>query len=151
MLPASLVFNTVRQQSPPGPGPVNEVRPTPPPPDPPPRKTATTNSLPIGRWAIRGRQATIAGEQVTEMQLLGDGRFTIATNARSTAFAGRWDGLTGKLTAHGASAREPALTFNCDLVYVEYKQTPASSYLLGNCASATERWTWEMTPISSGP
>ena len=59
----------------------------------------------------------------------------------------RGDALTGKLTAHGASATQPAFTFERDLLYVEYKQSPASSYLLGKCTSATDRWTLEMTPI----
>ena len=149
-LPTTLVLNTQLRQGPQA-GPVPAVQPAPlpkqpdqPPPPVPPR------SLPIGRWNVRGHDSVFGRTvtrpstgRVTEIEFLPDGRLT--GRAGGTTFVGTWGAETGKLIAKSESAAEPAFRFECDLVYVEYQQSPRSSYVLGECMNSQDRWKWELT------
>ena len=109
---------------------------------------APAQGLPIGRWAVLGG-AQFAGQQVAEIEFGDEGRFTGRSSAGQTAFAGRWGGETGTLKATGTSLVQPAVSFECDLVYVEATKRPQSSYVLGDCRGGRERWTLELYRASA--
>jgi hypothetical protein len=136
-LPATLFLDTTRH------GP--EVRRS----EGPPRQ-APGSSLPIGRWQIRAPQE-ILHARVTELEFLRDGRFTGTTGSPGvTTVLGSWGGATGRLSATGESATRPSFRFVCDLVYVQYTRSPQSSYVIADCHSPLDRWTWELTAAGSG-
>ena len=153
-LPTTLVLNTQLGQGPEA-GPVPAVRPAPVPEPDQPSPPVLPRSLPIGRWngrgpgivfgrAVTGKIPSI--RRVTEIEFLPDGRLT--GRAGGTTFVGTWGAETGKLIARSDSGAEPAFRFECDLVYVEYQQSPRSSYVLGECTNSQDRWKWELTTAS---
>jgi hypothetical protein len=146
VLPTGLVLNTQLSRSP-------DVLSPPSPPPPAPgveikKKPPPNLSLPTGRWAVRDTQA-IAGRRISAIEFGADGRFTATSADGRTAFTGSWGGDTGTLIAKGASTAQPGFRFECDLVYVEHTRSRQSSYVLGHCRGAEDRWTWEMSPTAS--
>jgi hypothetical protein len=99
------------------------------------------DSLPVGRWHV-------TGPHVTEIDLLADGRLTGSVRPGQATVQGSWGAATGTLTARGTSTA-PAFPFDCDLVYVEYRRAPQSSYVVADCHNAQERWRWELTRASA--
>jgi len=53
------------------------------------------------------------------------------------------------LIARGEATTQPAFSFECDLVYVDYQQSPQSSYVIANCSSASGQWKWELNRASA--
>lgn len=103
---------------------------------------APAQGLPVGRWEVRGEQS--AGQRVAAIELGENGHFTGTSSSGQTTFTGTWGGETGTLKATGTSVAQPSARFECELVYVEATQSPQSSYVLGDCRGARDRWTLEL-------